>query len=595
MPYAADYTRFSRSRRGALAGTGLGYFVPDVWLLALGAVLVLSRGLGDPAALPAAVVAGGFAAIVALFALLVTETDEAFANAYSAAVSLQNAVPRAPQKLLIVVVTAIATAGALVVDFVSYQSFLLLLGSVFVPLFAVLLADWLAAGAHYTADDIFGSPPWRPGLIAAWIAGFALYQWLFPTGPAWWVDLVGRLNPPDWGIGATVPSFLVSFAIASVVALVARRGNAGSCARMTSIAALGHLTRDVVDGAPTATGRRGLLRGQGARAPRRRRARRGGVQRRRIAPSSCRRSRPSGFRRRWHESSTTTEYSFHYEGDRRIMRQDAVGDPWTPAQAVAAAGDAIWVDVCALTRTDFPAETLAALAADGRRLLVDLQGLVRTATIGPLHTDEHIGDVLRHVEVLKLNDEEAETLVGSAEPETLLDLGVPEVILTLGSQGAWVITPDARRARARGSGRGRGRSHGRRRHLLRHVHRATRRRSRAGRGRARRRRDGLRVPRVALEAELAARDDDRAAAAEARARSRRPHRRRAQRASKGDRSLRPARSRSTRPTRRARADRGGRRAVLPPSRSRDPRLPRPTARTCASSTRRAEPAKQLTP
>ena len=228
VPYAADYTRFSRSRRGALAGTGLGYFVPDVWLLALGAVLVLSRGLGDPAALPAAVVAGGFAAIVALFALLVTETDEAFANAYSAAVSLQNAVPHAPQKLLIVIVTGIATVGALIVDFVSYQSFLLLLGSVFVPLFAVLLADWLAAGAHYTTADIFDSPPWRPGLIAAWIAGFALYQWLFPTGPAWWVDLVGRLNPPDWGIGATVPSFLVSFAIASVVALVARRVTPGA-------------------------------------------------------------------------------------------------------------------------------------------------------------------------------------------------------------------------------------------------------------------------------------------------------------------------------------------------------------------------------
>ena len=228
VPYAADYTRFSQTRRGALAGTGVGYFVPDVWLLALGAVLVLSRGLGDPAALPAAVVAGGFAAIVALFALLVTETDEAFANAYSAAVSLQNAVPRAPQELLIVLVTAIATAGALVVDFVSYQSFLLLLGSVFVPLFAVLLADWLAAGAHYTPEDVFGTPPWRWGLVGAWVAGFALYQWLYPTGPAWWVDLVGELHPPDWGIGATVPSFIVSFGVASVVAVVSRRADAGA-------------------------------------------------------------------------------------------------------------------------------------------------------------------------------------------------------------------------------------------------------------------------------------------------------------------------------------------------------------------------------
>ena len=104
IPLAADYTRFSTTRRGALRGTGLGYLVPDAWLLALGAVLVLSRDLTDPAALPAAVVAGGAAAIVALFALLVTETDEAFANVYSAAVSLQNLVPRAPQTLLVVLV-----------------------------------------------------------------------------------------------------------------------------------------------------------------------------------------------------------------------------------------------------------------------------------------------------------------------------------------------------------------------------------------------------------------------------------------------------------------------------------------------------------
>jgi purine-cytosine permease-like protein len=223
IPYAADYTRFSTSRRGALAGTGLGYFVPDAWLLALGVVLVLSRDLSDPAALPAAVVAGGFAAILALFALLVTETDEAFANVYSAAVSLQNIVPRAPQPLLIGLVTAMATAGALVIDLVSYQSFLLLLGSVFVPLFAVLLADWLAAGGHYSADAIFDAPAWRPGLVAAWVAGFVLYQWLYPTGPGWWTDLVGRLHPPDWGIGATIPSFLVSFAAAGVLAVVSRR------------------------------------------------------------------------------------------------------------------------------------------------------------------------------------------------------------------------------------------------------------------------------------------------------------------------------------------------------------------------------------
>ena len=228
IPYAADYTRFSKSRRGAFWGTGLGYLVPDAWLLGLGVVLVLSRDLGDPAALPAAVVAGGFAAIVALFALLVTETDEAFANVYSAAVSLQNVVPRVPQKVLLVLVAATATSGALVIDLVSYQSFLLLLGSVFVPLFAVLLADWLSVGRHYSYADVFHTPAWRPGLIAAWIAGFALYQWLYTTGPSWWVDLVSELNPPDWGVGATVPSFLVSFGLASIVAALSPRSASGA-------------------------------------------------------------------------------------------------------------------------------------------------------------------------------------------------------------------------------------------------------------------------------------------------------------------------------------------------------------------------------
>jgi sugar/nucleoside kinase (ribokinase family) len=210
---------------------------------------------------------------------------------------------------------------------------------------------------------------------------------------------------------------------------------------MTRIAALGHLTRDVVGGSEPRPGG-GVFWSTRALAR---------LDADASAHASCSEEHRAqlvppleafGLPVTWYPSSLTTAYSFHYEGDRRIMWQDAVGDPWTPAQAVEAAGDAVWINVCALTRTDFPEETLAALAEDDRQLLVDLQGLVRTATVGALHTDEHIGDVLRHVEVLKLNDEEAETLVGSAEPERLLQLGVPEVVLTLGSQGAWVVTPE---------------------------------------------------------------------------------------------------------------------------------------------------------
>jgi len=144
----------------------------------------------------------------------------------------------------------------------------------------------------------------------------------------------------------------------------------------------------------------------------------------------------------WYASKTTTTYRFHYAGETRVMTQDALGGAWSPERAVEAAASATWIHVGALVRTDFPPETLAALAAGGRRLLVDAQGLVRTASLGPLRTDGAIGDALRHVEILKLDAEEAQTLVGSAETERLRTLDVPEVLLTLGSRGSFVVTPD---------------------------------------------------------------------------------------------------------------------------------------------------------
>jgi NCS1 family nucleobase:cation symporter-1 len=223
VPLAADYTRFARTPRAAFWGTGIGYLLPDALLLGLGAVILLTRDVGDAAALPAAVAAGGIVALLTLFVLTVAETDEAFANAYSAAVSLQNLFPAAPQKLLIVATTAVGTIGALALELTSFQSFLFLLGSFFVPLFAVLLADWLLAGRSYDAEDVFRAPDWRPGMILAWIVGFATYQYLSPTGPTWWVEQVQHLDPPNWEIGATLPSFVAALLVGLVAAAASRR------------------------------------------------------------------------------------------------------------------------------------------------------------------------------------------------------------------------------------------------------------------------------------------------------------------------------------------------------------------------------------
>ncbi len=224
-PLAADYTRFGRDRRGAFWGTAVGYLLPTIALFFLGAVISLTRGLTDAAAIPSAVAAGGAASVLALLALTVDESDEAFANVYSGAVSLQNAFGGVPQRVLVAAVAVVATIGALLVDLRNYQDFLFLLGSFFVPLFGVLLADWALNGFHYDERDVFGSPAVRVELVLAWLAGFALYQWLQPVGPSWWTDLVERTHPHalPWG-GASLPSFAAAVALAVLArATVGRR------------------------------------------------------------------------------------------------------------------------------------------------------------------------------------------------------------------------------------------------------------------------------------------------------------------------------------------------------------------------------------
>jgi sugar/nucleoside kinase (ribokinase family) len=91
------------------------------------------------------------------------------------------------------------------------------------------------------------------------------------------------------------------------------------------------------------------------------------------------------------------------------------------------------VHVAGLARSEFPAETLAALAR-GRRISLDAQALVRPAATGPLVADGEFDEaLLDHISVLKVSREELEAL--GREPG---ELGVPEVLITHGSRGSEV-------------------------------------------------------------------------------------------------------------------------------------------------------------
>ena len=230
-PLVADYTRFSRDRRAAFCGVGIGYLLPTLFQFGFGSILVLSRGVdpNHPELILTAIAGGGAAAALALLALTVDETDEAFANVYSSAISTQNLVSRISQRALIVAASVLATGAALAIDMRSYQRFLLLLGAVFVPLLGVLVADWLLRGMHYTREDIFEGPAVRPGPIVAWLVGFLVYEWLYqPTDLGFWTRWLGQLWTPKYQIGASLPSFVVAFLLTAAAVWL---GSARAAAR----------------------------------------------------------------------------------------------------------------------------------------------------------------------------------------------------------------------------------------------------------------------------------------------------------------------------------------------------------------------------
>lgn len=133
----------------------------------------------------------------------------------------------------------------------------------------------------------------------------------------------------------------------------------------------------------------------------------------------------------------TSGFSLDYEGEKRTMEVDAVGDPWTPADVQRLDADVDWVHVAPLVRSDFPVETLAALAAGGRRVSFDGQGLVRVPQTGRLTVDDAFDPALLvHLRVLKLAEDEATVIArGAFDEPTAAALDVPEILVTFGSAG----------------------------------------------------------------------------------------------------------------------------------------------------------------
>ena len=193
LPLVADYARHGRHGGAALRGAWAGYALANMWCYALGVLVALTLPSQD--LVTALLLAQG--GLIALSLILIDEVDNAYGDTYSGAVSSHSLLPGWSVRRWGAVLAVVCTLLALVLPMHSLEPFLLMLSSVFVPLFGVILGR-LAFGANAGALLAHAGKA-HAGPIAIWLAGVALYHLLPKVAPA---------------LGSALPTLALSFALA---------------------------------------------------------------------------------------------------------------------------------------------------------------------------------------------------------------------------------------------------------------------------------------------------------------------------------------------------------------------------------------------
>jgi len=198
LPLIADYSRFGKAAGRVFAGTALGYFCGNVWLMGLGVAYTLAfADSADVNALLLALAGAGLG--IPLLLILLDESENAFADIHSAAVSSGILLPLKVSHLALII-GALCTLIAWFAPLAEYQNFLLLIGSVFAPLFGVVLVDHFILRRRRA--ELAPQCGWRWDTLLAWSCGVAIYHGLSHYWPE---------------IGATLPALLAAASLQLVL------------------------------------------------------------------------------------------------------------------------------------------------------------------------------------------------------------------------------------------------------------------------------------------------------------------------------------------------------------------------------------------
>ena len=205
LPLVADYARHGKSGKSALTGAWTGFALANIWCYSLGVLVALTLPSED--LVTALLLAQG--GLIALSLVLIDEVDNAYGDAYSAAMSAHSILPSWSIRRWGLLIAALCTALAMVLPMHSLEPFLLLLSSCFVPLFGVMLGR-LAFGAN-AVELMHDAPAVRWDAVAIWVAGIAFYHLLPYLSSA---------------MGSALPTLVLTFMVATTTRQRQHRGAA---------------------------------------------------------------------------------------------------------------------------------------------------------------------------------------------------------------------------------------------------------------------------------------------------------------------------------------------------------------------------------
>ena len=166
LPVISDYTKDAKRPVAVSLAAAVVYFLVSVWMYAIGmgAAIVAGESSIDIVMLKTGL---GIAALVIVVLSTVTTT---YLDAYSAGVSSQSVHSKINIKAAAIIVAVLGTVGAILFNMDNITDFLYLIGSVFAPMTAILLADFFVCKNDSSAKKIDAAR------IVVWSLGFALYR-----------------------------------------------------------------------------------------------------------------------------------------------------------------------------------------------------------------------------------------------------------------------------------------------------------------------------------------------------------------------------------------------------------------------------------